>query len=103
MVVLNAINSNIPSTSIPELQTNCEMVWAEVTISNARKLLVCSYYRPHPDDVISLPLLNESLNRINPNSKSIVVVRGDFNLGHMDSDIPTLSQESQIFNNKNYS
>ena len=88
--VLIAINSNIPSTSLPELQTNCEMVWAEVTISNARKLLVCSYYRPHPDDDISLPLLNESLNRINPNSKSIIVVGGDFNLGHMNWDIPSI-------------
>ena len=86
--VLIAINSNIPSTSIPELQTKCEMVWAEVTISNARKLLICSYYRPEPDDTTSLPLLNESLSRINPNSKSIIVVGGDFNLGYMDWDIP---------------
>ena len=88
--VLIAINSIIPSTSLPELQTNCEMVWAEVTISNARKLLVCSYYRPHQDDDTSLPLLNESLNRMNPNSKSIIVVRGDFNLGHMNWDIPSI-------------
>ena len=85
-----AINSNIPSTSLPELQTNCEMVWAEVTISNARKLLVCSYYRPHPDDDTSLPPLNESLNRITPNSKSIIVVGGDFNLDHMNWDIPSI-------------
>ena len=79
--VLIAINSNIPSTSLPELQTNCEMVWAEVTISNSRKLLVCSNYRPHQDNDTSLPLLNEPLNLIKPNSKSIIVVGGDFNLG----------------------
>ena len=59
------------------------MVWAELTISNARKLLVCFCYRPHPDDDTSLPLLNESLCRINPNSKSIVIVGGEFNLGYM--------------------
>ena len=88
--VLITINSKIPSTSLPELQTNCEMVWAEVTICNARKLLVCSYYRPHPDDDTSLPLLNDSLSRINPNSKSIVVVGGDFNLDYMDWDIPSV-------------
>jgi hypothetical protein len=30
------------------------MVWAELTISNARKCQICAYYRPHPDDDISL-------------------------------------------------
>ena len=36
------------------------------------------------------PLLNDSLSHINPNSKSIVVVGGDFNLGYMDWDIPSV-------------
>ena len=44
--VLIAVTSQIPSSSLPEHHTNCEMVWTELTISNARKLLVCSYYRP---------------------------------------------------------
>jgi hypothetical protein len=41
-------------------------------------------YRPHPDDDISLEPLSQSLSRINPSSKSVVIVGGDFNLGHMD-------------------
>ena len=53
--VLTAVTSQIPSSSLPELHTNCEMVWAELIISNARKLLVCSHYRPHLDDDTSLP------------------------------------------------
>lgn len=69
------------------------MVWAELTISNARKLLVCFYYRPHPDDDTFLPLLNESLSRINPNSKSIGIVGGDFNLGYMDWNVPSVITE----------
>ena len=91
--VLITINSNIPSTSLPELQTNCEKVWTEVTISNARKLLVCSYYRPNPDDDTSLPLLNDFLSRIHPYSKSMVVIGGDFNVGYMDWDIPSIITE----------
>ena len=60
------------------------MVWAELTISNARKCQICAYYRPHPDDDISLEPLSQSLSRINPSSKSVIIVGGDFNLGHMD-------------------
>jgi hypothetical protein len=33
---------------------------------------------------ISLEPLSQSLSRINPSSKSVVIVGGDFNLGHMD-------------------
>ena len=72
------------SNEAKELKTNCEMVWAELTISNARKCQICVYYRPHPDDDISLEPLSQSLSRINPSSKSVIIVGGDFNLGHMD-------------------
>ena len=88
--VLIAVTNQIPSSALPELQTNCEMVWAELSISNARKLLFCSFYRPHPDDDTSLPLLNESLSRINPNCKSVVIVGGNFNLGYMDWSVPSV-------------
>jgi hypothetical protein len=60
------------------------MVWAELTISNARKCQIRAYYRPHPDDDISLEPLSQSLSRISPSSKSVIIVGGDFNLGHMD-------------------
>jgi hypothetical protein len=36
------------------------------------------------DDDISLEPLSQSLSRINPSSKSVIIVGGDFNLGHMD-------------------
>jgi hypothetical protein len=39
---------------------------------------------PHPDDDISLEPLSQSLSRITPSSKSVIIVGGDFNLGHMD-------------------
>jgi hypothetical protein len=57
------------------------MVWAELTISNARKCRIRAYYRPHPDDDISLEPLSQSLSRISPSSKSVIIVGGDFNLG----------------------
>lgn len=84
--VLLAIKSDFKSMEVVELQTQCEIVWAEVTINNARKLTVGSFYRPQPNDDTSLNCLNESLHRINTNSKSITLIGGDFNLGNIDWD-----------------
>ena len=60
------------------------MVLAELTISNARTCQVCAYYRPHPDDDISLEPLSQSLSKINPISKSVIIVGGECNIGYMD-------------------
>ena len=59
-------------------------MWVELTIQNSRKLLLSSFYRPQPNDDVSMEKLNQSLRRLNPNSKSIIIVSGDFNLGHID-------------------
>ena len=82
--MLIAINSEFESTEINSLQTDCEIVWVELTIQNLRKLLLSSFYRPQPNDDVSIEKLNQSLRRLNPNSKSIIIVSGDFNLGHID-------------------
>ena len=82
--MLIAINSEFESTEINSLQTDCEIVWVELTIQNSRKLLLSSFYRPQPNDDVSIEKLNQSLRRLNPRSKSIIIVSGDFNLGHID-------------------
>ena len=60
-------------------------MWVELTIRNSQKLLLSSFYRPQPNDDVSIDKLNQSLRRLNPNSKSIIIVSGAFNLGHIDS------------------
>ncbi|VDI84351.1 Hypothetical predicted protein [Mytilus galloprovincialis] len=82
--VLIAISNNYLCTEIKELDTGCEMIWVELSISNARKCYICAYYRPQPDDDTSLDLLNESISRINVNSKSAIIIGGDFNLGNIN-------------------
>jgi hypothetical protein len=74
--VLIAVTNEFLSNEAKELKTNCEMVWAELTISNARKCQICAYYRPHPEDDISLQLepSSQSLSRINPSSKSVILL-----------------------------
>ena len=82
--MLIAINSEFESTAINNLQTDCEIVWVELSIQNSRKLLLSSFYRSQPNDDVSIEKVNQSLRRLNPNSKSIIIVSGDFNLGNID-------------------
>lgn len=82
--VLIAVRNEFQSSEVKELQTNCEIVWVELTIQNTRKLLISSFYRPQPNDKVSLEQLNLSLSRITPNSRSVILVGGDFNLGNID-------------------
>ena len=59
-------------------------MWVELAIQNSRKLLLSSFYRPQLNEDISLEKLSQSLRRLNPNSKYIIIMSGDFELGHID-------------------
>ncbi|KAK3087267.1 hypothetical protein FSP39_003845 [Pinctada imbricata] len=88
--VLIAVSKDILSQEVPELQTDCENVWVEVNLVNARKLIIGCFYRPPSDNGHALDQLRESLNRINTNAHATVLLGGDFNLGHIDWSIPAV-------------
>ena len=69
--VLIAISTQLLSNEIRELQTDSESIWAEINMTNARKLILGCYYRPSSYNGISLENLNISLNRINNNTKTL--------------------------------
>ena len=62
--VLIAILKEFISSVIKELQTDCEIVWAEINIAGTKEIIIGSYYRPPSDDGKSLDNLDESLNRL---------------------------------------
>jgi hypothetical protein len=88
--VLIAVSKSILSQEVPELQTECENVWVEVNLVNARKLVIGCFYRPPSDNGQALDQLRGSLNRINTNAQSTVLLGGDFNLGHIDWSVPSV-------------
>ena len=88
--VLIVISKSILSEEVIELQTNCENIWAEINLVNARKLIVGCYYRPPSDKGDSLEQLKEAFGRVNFSSKSTLLLGGDFNLGHIDWGVPTV-------------
>ena len=43
--VLISVSTNLLSEEVKELQSDSEIVWAEINMTNARKIIVDSYYR----------------------------------------------------------
>ena len=72
-------------TLLPDLETNCEILWAKVQISASEFLTLGCFYRP--DSKISTSEeLAKSLDLMPKNSNQTIVLVGDFNLPGIDWD-----------------
>ena len=65
-----------------DFETNCELLWCEVTVCNPKKsMLVEVYYRPPATDIAYLEELGKSLSLIEESGNNLdIVLLGDFNL-----------------------
>jgi hypothetical protein len=54
--VILAITKDCISSEVKELQTNCDIVWAEINITGTKQILIGSYYRPPSDEGTSVTL-----------------------------------------------
>ena len=72
-------------TEVPELETDCGLVWVKLQIVGCKTLYLGSFYRP-PDitDPEYLDQLNSSLKRIMAYKKSHALIGWDFNCGDID-------------------
>ena len=83
--VMLAITNQITSLEMPNLTTNCEIVWAQINLYNCNKLLIGAYYRPHTNDQLSVEELNLSLCKLeSQNSYVTIWLGGDFNAPGID-------------------
>ena len=48
---------------MPELATDCEILWVKVKLQGRRTLLVCCFYHPHAEDANSMKAFTESAHR----------------------------------------
>ena len=91
--VMIAVRNNLLSSACPDLDTNCELVWANIELLGARNLYVEAYYRP-PSANNTLLGLEQSLQKLR-NSNSAVWLGGDFNLPNIDWEDNTVKPEIQ--------
>ena len=77
--VLIAIKDCLISEPVPELQTDCEIVWAKINLAGTKTLYLSSFYHPKTSDEQSLSEFQRSMERANNINKSMLIVGGDFN------------------------
>lgn len=89
--VLIAISKNILSYEMTSLQTDCELLWVQITVNRGIKLLIGAYYRPHTDDQYSVQELNVSLQKLQEKiTDAKIWLIGDFNVPNIDWNTMTL-------------
>ena len=73
-------------TLLPDLQTNCEILWAKFQISASKSLTLGCFYRPPDSKISTSEELVKSLDLMPKNSNQTIVLGGDFNLPGIDWD-----------------
>ena len=81
------------SDPVPELETDCEILWVKINLVGINSLLVGAFYRPHMQDDKAIEQLNLSLQGLN-RSNATGWLAGDLNAPHIDWSIPGIIQGS---------
>ena len=81
------------SDPVPELETDCEILWVKINLVGVNSLLVGAFYRPHMQDDKAFEQINLSLQGLN-RSNATVWLAGDFNAPHINWSIPGIIQGS---------
>ena len=79
------IHENISAIEQPNLVSDCECVWAKLSLKCAQDLYVGSFYMPHRN-IEGINELNHSLSKLNSNSPKNILLGGDFNCQDIDWD-----------------
>ena len=77
--VLIAIKNTLISEPVPELQTDCEIVWARINLVGAKTLYLSSYYHPKTSDEQSILEFQHSMERATRIHNAMFIIGGDFN------------------------
>ena len=90
-----AINKEYLSEPVPEYDTDCEILWAKISLVNNKDLYLATCYNPKTSNEQSLEELGKSLIRFNKNTKSnIIIIAGDFNLSGWEWKTKTLKDNT---------
>ena len=97
--VMIAVSKHILSTRLPDLETCCENLWIKLSIPACKDLYLCTYYRPHISDLISLEQLNNSLSKVMISTKNPMIwLSGDFNAPNINWQTLSIPPESPYLN-----
>ena len=78
--VLIAIKDIFIATSVPELQTDCEIVWCKLELMGHKAIYLCCYYNPKTSNEHGYLELERRINRADNINNAFIIAAGDFNL-----------------------
>ncbi|XP_072022153.1 uncharacterized protein [Amphiura filiformis] len=87
--VFIAVRDTLITADIPDLDSNCEVVWASLQFSDTKSLYIASYYGPQTNKAKSLEELAKSLSTVYSKQRSKlpnVIIGGDFNFADINWD-----------------
>ena len=87
--VFISIKETLVTTSMPDINVNCEIIWAGLQFSDGKPLYISSYYGPHSNEQEALDELAKSLSTIlhkQGSCMSNVIIGGDFNFADINWD-----------------
>ena len=85
--VFVATSDRIISYEIPDLDADCEMIWAGLCFSGSKPLYLASFYKPPSTTSQPLEALASSCNKLitlHRRSSPNIIIGGDFNLPGID-------------------
>ena len=66
-------------TVLPELDTDCSVIWIKLLTLPAQAVYICAYYRPDVSDEESLKQFETSVRRATTSRNAQILVAGDMN------------------------
>ena len=88
--VFIAIHDIFTTNAVESGDNKCELAWAEVQ-TDAKSVIIGSFYRPPNSNPEALQELRTSIEKIKQKSKTKpIILAGDFNLLHIDWDNNTV-------------
>ena len=92
--ILVAVRNSIPSMRRMDLETDCEVLWVQLSLPQIPNLLIGTFYRPPSSTTMYIGELANSLAQIPLTTP--VILCGDFNAGDIDWDILNPSSSSPV-------
>jgi hypothetical protein len=82
--VLIAVHKDYLCEEVPDLSTDCDIVWAKMQLVGMNDLYLASYYNPKTSNEPSIMELKKSLERATASTNAVFINGGDYNLPDWD-------------------
>ena len=82
--MLIAVKDHLITSAVPELHTDCEIVWCKLEIVGLKTLYLSAFYNPKTSNIKGYEDYGKSMGKANRISNAFIISAGDFNLPGWD-------------------